>query len=104
MVKEEVKAEVEVKEEEKEEEETLKTKEEEEKPEYEVEILAREEITTFPKLRQPVVNIIVTYAAAGLPPASITIPKDKYSKELEAKLIREDIQRRLAFKPEIIKV
>jgi len=70
----------------------------------EVEILSRTEVTTFPKLRQPLVQYVITYAAAGLPPATIWIPKAEWSKEEEAKRIREDIEKRLKVKPEIIKV
>ena len=78
--------------------------EKKEEPKYEVEILDRTEVTTFPKLREPFVSVIVTYVTPNLPPSTITIPKAEYSKELEAKLIREDIERRLAFKAEVIKV
>jgi len=48
-------------------------KEEEKREEYEVEILSREIITTYPKLRQPALTSLVTYVAAGLPPESISI-------------------------------
>jgi len=74
------------------------------KPEYEVTVLARDEVTTFPKIRQPVETVLVTYVAAGLPPATVTIPKDEYSLELEKKLIKEDIEKRLKFKPETYKI
>jgi len=72
--------------------------------EYEVTVLSRQEVTTYPKIRQPVVTVMVSYVAAGLPPATVTIPKAEYSLDLEKKLIREDIERRLKIKPETYKV
>jgi len=75
-----------------------------EEEEISVTVLSRDEVVTYPKLRTPVTNILVTYVAAGLPPATITIPKDEYSLELEKKLIKEDIQKRLKVKPETYKV
>jgi len=74
------------------------------KKQYDVTVLSREEVTTFPKIAQPVVNVLVTYVAAGLPPATVTIPKDKWSPEEEKRVIREDIERRLKFKPETYRV
>jgi len=71
---------------------------------YEVTVIARDEVTTYPKLRTPVTNVLVTYVAAGLPPATITIPKDEYSLEKEKELVRADIERRLKFKPETYRV
>ena len=70
----------------------------------EVEILAREEIVTFPKLKQPKTFIAVIYATKDLPPATIWIPKEEYSPEKEKEMIREDIIRRRQFKPEVYKV
>jgi len=72
--------------------------------EYEVEILDRTEIVTFPKLRTPVKTYAITYVAAGLPPATIFIPVDEWSLEEEKKQIKEDIKRRLRFKPEVYRV
>ena len=51
---------------------------EEKKEEYEVEILSEDTIITYPKLGQPVETVAVTYVAAGLPPATIFIPKEEY--------------------------
>jgi len=76
----------------------------EEKKEYEVTILMRETVTTYPRIGEPVETTMITYVAAGLAPNTITIPKEKYSLELEKKLIREDIERRLKVKPETYKV
>jgi len=76
----------------------------EEKKQYDVTVLSREEVTTFPKIAQPVVNVLVTYVAAGLPPHTITVRKDEWTPELEKKLIREDIERRLEEKPETYRV
>jgi len=75
-----------------------------EKEEYEVTIIGREEITVFPRLREAVRVKMVTYVAAGLPPATIEIPVEEYTEEREKELIRADIERRLKFKPETYKV
>jgi len=75
-----------------------------EKEEYEVTIIGREEVTVFPRLREAVRVRMVTYVGAGLPPATIEIPVEEYTPEKEKELIREDIKRRLAFKPETYKV
>jgi len=73
-------------------------------PEYEVTVLSRQEVTTYPKIRQPVVTVMVTYVAAGLAPATVMIPKAEYSLDLEKKRIREDIEKRLKVKLETYKV
>jgi len=101
-------------------------KEEEKREEYEVEILSREIITTYPKLRQPALTSLVTYVAAGLPPESISIlltdvePEKpealaeqiragkgplwgRYLEE-ERKRVRKRIEERLAAKPEVYRV
>jgi len=100
--------------------------EQEKREEYEVEIIDRAVITTYPKLRQPALTSLVTYVAAGLPPDHISIllsevaPKrepelakqiearkgplwDEYL-EVEKKRIREQVEKRLAVKPEVYKV
>ena len=75
-----------------------------EKEGFDVTVIKRDEVTTFPKIATPVINVLVTYVAAGLPPATVTISKDKYGLELEKRLIREDIERRLKVKPETFRV
>ena len=77
---------------------------EEKKEEYEVEILSEDVIITYPKLGQPVETVAVTYVAAGLPPATIFIPKEEYSEEELKKRIREDIERRLKRRARTLKV
>jgi len=72
--------------------------------EYEVTILSREEIVEYPKIRMPVPVVAVSYVAAGLPPTTIRIPKEKWTEELERKIIRKDIDRRLKVKLETYKV
>jgi len=76
----------------------------EKEPEISVTVIRRREVTTYPKIGQAVVNVLVTYVAAGLPPGTVTIPKDKYSVDLEKDLIRKDIQDRLQVRPESYKV
>jgi len=72
--------------------------------EYEVTVLSRDEVTTFPTPATPVEQVLVTYVAAGLPPATITIVKAEYTKAREQELIKADIQRRLKMVPETYKV
>jgi len=75
-----------------------------EEEEYEVTIIGREEITVFPRLREAVRVMMVTYVAAGLPPDTVEIPVEEYSPELEKEVIRKRIEERLKFKPETYKV
>ena len=74
------------------------------KREYDVTVIRRNEVTTFPKLETPVVNVLVTFVAAGLAPMTVTIPKDKHTPALEKRLIREAIEKKLEEKPETYKV
>jgi len=71
---------------------------------FEVTILDRREITTYPELRRPVTNVAVTYVHGELAPRTIYIPKEKYTKELVAKMIRADVEKLLKVKPERITV
>lgn len=72
--------------------------------EYDVTVLSRDTVTTFPKIAQPVEVVHVTYVAESLPPATVFIEKAKYTPEFEKKVIREDITRRLQQRPESFKV
>jgi len=72
--------------------------------EYDVYVLSRREVTIFPKPNMPEQQTIVTYVAAGLPPASITIMKKDYTLDKEKQLIKADIEKRLTTKPEQYKV
>jgi len=47
---------------------------------------------------------MITYSTAELAPATIFIPAEKWTKELEKELIRKDIERRKKIKPEIIRI
>jgi len=101
-------------------------KKEEKKAEYEVEIISRTKVITYPKIRQPAHTIEVTYVTPGLAPSTIWIPLrevgdeppeaywsqiqarkgplwEKY-KKVEMKKVKEDIERRLRFIPEIYTV
>jgi len=71
---------------------------------YEVTVLRRQEVVTMPKLRQYVTVVLVTYSAAGLPPRTISIPKDEWTLEREKQLVRRDLQRRLKIRPEVYTV
>jgi len=77
---------------------------EEKKQEYEVTIISRETITTYPRIGEAVRTVMVTYQAADLPPATLSIPEAEYSLEEEKKRIRADIERRLKVKPEVYRV
>lgn len=74
------------------------------KEEYDVTVLSRDEVVTYPKLGQAVTTVMTTYVAAGLPPHTVNIPKDDWSAEREKATIRADIEERLGRKPETFKV
>jgi len=74
------------------------------KTEYDVTILSRDEVTTYPKLNQPATTVLVTYVAAGLPPHTLHIPKEGWSESKEKMLIRKSIEERLKARPEAYKV
>lgn len=79
------------------------SKKEEPKPaptEHKVTILRRNEITTYPRINEPKQQMIITYIAADMAPASIRIMKDDWSLEVEKTLIKADIERRLKQKAE----
>jgi len=73
----------------------------EEKREYEWTVIARDEVTTFPKIGTPVETIIVTYVGEGLPPDTVSIPKEQWTQKREDQLIAKAIHERLKFKPEV---
>ena len=75
-----------------------------EKEKYNVTVLSRDDITTYPKLGQAVITVLTTYVAAGLPPHTIRIPKDRWTPEAERTLIRASIEDRLERKPETYRV
>ena len=74
------------------------------KDEYNVTVLSRAPITTYPKLRQAVETMLVTYVAAGLPPHTVRIPLDRFTPENEKTVIRASIEDRLTKKPEAFRV
>lgn len=74
------------------------------KQEYNVTVISRDDVTTFPKIGVAVETRMVTYVAAGLPPSTLNILKEEWTPDLEKKLIREDIEKRLKAKPETFKV
>ena len=69
--------------------------------EYEWTIIARDEVTTFPKIGVAVPTMVVTYVGQGLTPDSVYIPKEEWTQKKEDKLIAEKIHERLKFKPEV---
>mgnify|MGYP000442139336 CR=1 FL=1 len=70
----------------------------------EVTIIDRREIVTYPRLREPVETVAVTFIAPGMPPKTIFIPKSEYSKEKELELIRKEVTEYMKFKPETVRV
>lgn len=70
----------------------------------EVNIISRASIVTYPKLGVAKKQMRVTYSTPDIPPRTIFIDEEKYNKETEAKLIKEDIARQRAKKVETIKV
>jgi len=46
----------------------------------------------------------IIYRAGELPPRFIYIPEKKYTKELEKKMIKEDLAKRITTPPEIISI
>ena len=75
-----------------------------EKKEYDVTVISRDDVTTYPKIGVAVETRLITYVAAGLPPNTLSILKEEWTPELEKKLIREAIEKRLKAKPETFKV
>ena len=69
-----------------------------------VKILSREKIVTYPKIRQPKETIAVTFVAPGLPPATVFIPADEYSKEREIEEIRKKIEELKRMQPEEVEI
>ena len=76
----------------------------EKKEEYNVVILSRQTITTYPKLGQAVETMLVTYVAAGLPPHTVRMAVEAWTEETEKVLLRASIDDRLLKRPETYKV
>jgi len=75
-----------------------------EKEKIKVTIISRDIITLYPTPGQPVEHVIISYLAPNMPPQTIEMRKEEWSKEEEAKRIREDIEKFKARKPEEIEV
>lgn len=75
-----------------------------ERTEYAVTVLRRADIVTYPKIGERMEQRRITYVAAGLAPATISILKDEWTIELEKERIREEIERRFKLKAEAYKV
>lgn len=76
-----------------------------EKPEpLEIVILDEREIVTYPKIGEEARTIILTYRYADLPPRTLFIPKEEYTPERRAELIRIDVEKAKAFKPTTLRV
>ncbi len=66
----------------------------------EVEILDVRETKTFPKPGEAFITHIVTYRYADQPARSVFIPADEDTPENRAKIIRADLEKARAQKPE----
>ena len=66
---------------------------------YNVTVLSRDETTTYPEVGKAVTIVLITYIAAGLPPHTVRIPKDRWNTEAEKAAIRASIEERLKMKP-----
>lgn len=75
-----------------------------EKEEYNVIVLSRETVVTYPKLNEAVHQILITYVAAGLPPATIEMLQSEWNEEQEKKQVRASIEARLKRKPQTYRV
>ena len=77
---------------------------EKEKPKLEVTILDEREIVTYPKIGEEARTTVLTYRFGDIPPRTLFIPKEEDTPTKRAALIRQDIDKALAFKPKKIKV
>jgi len=74
------------------------------KEKFNVTVLSRDTITTYPALGEAVKMVLVTYIAAGLPPFTVRIPEAKMTPETEKTVIKASIENRLAKKTEAFTV
>jgi len=72
--------------------------------EYDVTILSRDTIVTYPRMDVKKEVVHITYVASGLPPYTIRIPKDEWNLPREREQIRASIESRLKKKTERYKV
>jgi len=72
--------------------------------EIEITILDRSEITTYPTLEKEVKVMSITFTAPGIPPLTVRIPKEEYSKEKEDEEIRKAIKEYKEAKPEVKRI
>lgn len=71
------------------------------KEEIEISVLDRSEIVTYPTLEKEVKVTSITFSAPGIPPLTVRIPKEEWSKEREDEEIRKAIKEYRERKPEI---
>jgi len=78
---------------------------EEKKPEeILITILDRAELVTYPEMEKEVRVMSITFTAPGIPPLTVKIPKEEYSKEREDEEIRKAIKEYKEAKPEVKRV
>ena len=78
----------------------------EEKPKktYRIRILSRDEFVTYPKLRQPVTMLAITYQVNDDIPRTVWIPKDEWTPEKEREIILKDYEKHVATSTEEFEV
>lgn len=77
---------------------------EENKEEAEEVKISRTEIAVPSVTGAPTPQIYVTYSTKDLPPGLIIVPKDKWTAELEAEMIRKDLEKRRETAPETVRL
>jgi len=70
----------------------------------EVEILDVTEITTYPSPGKPAKTHVVSYRGPGMIFGSVFIPADQDKPDVRARMIREDLEKKLARKTEKLRV
>ena len=63
-----------------------------EKPRHHIRILRRTPITTSPRPGEVLTTLAITYVADDLPPRTIWIDQEKWSLEVEKKMIHAELE------------
>ena len=77
----------------------------EEKREYKVQIIAERDVTTTPALGEPRTTVVITFTTPALTfPVTVFLEKEKDTPEERKRVIRDEIEKRLKFKPTTLTV
>ena len=66
--------------------------------------IRRTEVEVPQPVGPPKIMIYTSYVVADLPPSYIVMPKEEWTEEKEAELIRQDVKRRREAKPTLIRL